>query len=354
VADYPPAAGEGGDPMTRCATLLIVVGLVAVLAVVPARTAAVRAQVIVLSDGRPTVSVIDAASQRVVRTADLPDMPPWTWTWNDDNNYYDGTYLWLGRRNPATQAVEAVLVDLNTLRVAREVPLGTDKATLYIGKASRDGTVWVSKHASGEIAIIDRRTFAVQMLAIPVNGGSACDIDLAAPPDGIERAFVPTDAGNTVLSIDTATRRVLGARPFPGTRPYMLTASSDGRQVWVETRTGNSVAVLDGQTLRPLAEVPAARRPIVGTFSPDGRLHFVGHADDTVVVAYDTQTYREVWRAHVGAYPEKLGVHPAGTFVYAILTKERAVAVIDARTGRVVQDIPVGTNPVGIFVRRLP
>lgn len=80
----------------------------------------------------------------------------------------------------------------------------------------------------------------------------------------------------------------------------------------------------------------------------------MGHADDAVVIAYDTQTYREVWRAHVGAYPEKLGVHPAGTFVYALLTKERALAVIDARTGKVVQDIPVGTNPVGIFVRRLP
>jgi YVTN family beta-propeller protein len=81
-------------------------------------------------------------------------------------------------------------------------------------------------------------------------------------------------------------------------------------------------------------------------------LSFTGHASP-VVIAHDTETFKEVWRSEVGADPEKLGVHPAGTFVYAILTKEGAVAVLEAATGKVVRKISLGTNPTGIFVRRI-
>ena len=310
-----------------------------------------RAQVIVLSNSSPNVSVIDAETNRIVATADIPHMT--SWAWNDDNNYYDGKDLWLGLHDPDSGAVEVLLLDLDSLRVTRRIPLGTDRVTVYIGKSSRRGFVLVSKHASGEIAIIDRKTFAVRTLRVPVNGGVACDIDVATPADGIERAYVPTDAGNTVLSIDTSTFKVLRTLPFPGTRPYMLTAASNGAQIWVEERTGNSVAVVDGATLMLVKQVPTGKAPIVGTFSPDGKVHFIGHVADSVVIAYDTRTYKEMWRAQVGTYPEKLGVHPGGTFVYAILTKEGAVAVLDAHNGKVITDIPLGTNPTGIFIRRI-
>lgn len=310
-----------------------------------------RGEVIVLSNSAPHVSVIDAETNHVIKTADIPEMT--SWAWNDDNNYYDGKNLWLGMRNPDTKDVGVALLDLDSLRVTKRIPLGQDAVTIYIGKPSRSGTVLVSKHASGEIAVIDRKTFAVRTLKLPVNGGVACDIDVATPADGIERAYVPTDTGNTVLSIETSTLKVLRTLPFPGTRPFMLTAASNGTQVWVEERTGNSVAVLDGATLRLMKQVPAGKTPIVGTFSPDGKVHFIGHVADSVVIAFDTRTYKELWRSQVGTYPEKLGVHPAGTFVYAILTREGAVAVLDAHTGKVVKAIPLGTNPTGIFVRRI-
>jgi YVTN family beta-propeller protein len=132
----------------------------------------------------------------------------------------------------------------------------------------------------------------------------------------------------------------------------MLTTSSDGRQAWVQERTGNSMTVLNAWTLQVIRRIPTGRTPIIGTFSP-GRFHFTGHAADTEVMAHDTKTFREVWRARVGSNPDKLGVHPAGTFVYATISREGAIAVIDARSGRVVMRIALGTNPTGIFVRRL-
>jgi len=312
----------------------------------------VRAEIIVLSNSAPHVTVIDGQTHQVTRTADLPDFT--SWTWNDDNNYYDGKRLWLGMRNPETNDVEVVLLDLDTLRLVRRIPLGQDRTTLYIGKPTKDGRLFVSKHASGEVAIIDTKTYVLlDTVKLPVGGGVACDVDLAAGPGAIERILVPTDTGNTVLSVDATTKRVLGTVPFDGTRPFMLTVSADGRQVWVEERTGNSITVLNARTLDRLARIPTGRTPIIGTFSPDGALHFTGHAADTVVLAHDTKTFKEVWRANVGTSPDKIGVHPAGTFVYATISREAALAVIDLRSGRVVTRVAVGTNPAGLYVRRL-
>ncbi len=311
-----------------------------------------KAQVIVLSNSSPHVSVIDTRTHQVIKTADIPQMT--SWAWNDDNNYYDGKHLWLGMRNPDTNDVEVVLLDLDSLQIARRIPLGKDNVTIYIGKPTRDGRLLVSKHASGEVAVIDSKTLTLlRTVKVPVDGGVACDMDVATGPDGIERAFVPTNDGNTVLSLNTSTLQVLRTRKFPESLPFMLTASPDGSQVWVEERTGNSITVLDARTLLPVKRFPTGRTPIVGTFSTDRTLHFTGHAADTIVMAHDTRTFKEVWRARVGTSPDKLGVHPAGTFVYAIISREGAVAVLDARTGKMIMRISLGTNPAGIFVRAM-
>lgn len=336
--------------MRYTAVLLLAVSLLATL--VFAGPPSPRAQVIVLSNSSPPVTVLDAQTHRVIKTADIPQMT--SWTWNDDNNYYDGRNVWLGLRNPDTNDVEVILLDLETLQVAKRIPLGKDSATLYIGKPSRLGRLLVSKHGSGEIAVIDTKTYeVVQTVKLPVDGGVACDIDLSAGPGSLERALIPTDSGNTVLSVDAATLAVLARAAFPGSRPFMLTTSPDGRQVWVQERVGNSMTVLNARTLQVIKRIPTGRTPIIGTFSPDGRLHFTGHAADTEVIAHDTKTFKEVWRAKVGSNPDKLGVHPDGTFVYATISREGAVAVINARSGKVIMRIALGTNPTGIFVRRL-
>ncbi len=324
----------------------------ALAAAAPAAAGRPRAQILVLSNSAPHVVVVDGQTHQVVRTADLSDAGTWVWTWNDDNNYFDGTHLWLGRRSPATDQVEVVLLDVNTLQIARRVPLGTDRTTLYIGKATRDGRVFVSKHASGEMAVLDARTATLlQVVPLPVDGGVACDVDAA--PGALERVLVPTDTGNTVLAVDPRTLQVVARRAFEGTRPFMLTTSPDGRQLWVQERTGNSITVLNPRTLDVIRKIPTGRTPIIGTFSPDGSLHFTGHAADVIVLAHDTKTFREVWRARVGSNPDRVGVHPAGTFVYATVSREGALAVLDLRTGKVVTRVVLGTNPAGLYVRRL-
>lgn len=330
-------------------SLVLVLSVVSSL--VLAAPAAPRAQVIVFSNSSPHVTVIDGQTNQVIKTTDVSPMTSWTWI--DDNNYYDGKNLWVGMQNPTTNDVEVVLFDLDTLQVARRIPLGKDSVTLYIGRPSKAGRLLVAKHASGQLAAIDTSSHAVvRTVDLPVSGGAACDIDVITGLDGKERAFVPTLTGNTVLSIDTTSLQVSQTQRFDGTRPFMLTASPDGRRLWVQEQAGNSNTVLNVMNMQVIERVAAGPVPIQGSYSPDGKLHFTGHNSE-FVIANDTETFREVWRARVGANAQKLGVHPAGTSVYAIVTRGASVGVVDATTGRVVSHVALGTNPAGIYIRRL-
>lgn len=338
--------------MRRILIVLAAAGLTAAAGLVAGAVAARdEAEIIVLSNSSPYVTVIDGRTHQVLRTADIPQMT--AWTWNDDNNYLDGRHLWLGLRHPDTHDVEVILLDLDTLQVARRIPLGKDRITLYIGKPTREGRVPVSKHASREVVVIDKDFRITGTATVGDEGAFACDVDVAAGPGSLDRVLVPTDTGNTVVSLDAKTLQVVGTASFAGTRPFMLTASPDGRRVWVQERTGNSITVLNARTLDVVRRIPTGRTPIVGTFSPDAALHFTGHAADTIVLAHDTQTFREVWRARVGSNPDRVAVHPSGRFVYATASREGTLAVLEAGTGKVIMRIALGTNPVGLYVRRL-
>ena len=312
------------------------------------------ADLIVLSQSSPHVTVIDAETNEVTQSFDIPDFT--SWTWNDDNNHFDGAHLWLGMKHPDTTEIEVIALNLDTLEVAARLPIGPDKLTLYSGKVNADGTLLVGKMDGGQVIEIETGPMTVGATwDIPVGEeGVVCDLDVAFGPDGVERAFIPTDKSDMVLSIDPSTGDVLSQynAAEAGVRPFMLTIAPDGGTVWVQERNSNGFSILDAQTLEWVQHVVTAEGAIMNTYSPDGTVSYTGHSKSTVVVANSVAApYAEIWRAEVGTNPVKVGVHPNGKWVYATISKEGAVAVIDAATGEVTQRIEIGTNPNAVFVR---
>jgi len=319
------------------------------------------AQVFVFSNSSPNVTVIDGETRKILRTKDLPGFK--SWTWNDDNNYFDGQNIWLGHRDPQTTEAEVILLNADTLEITDRIALGKEPTTLYIGKPTKEGLLFVAKHASWQLAVIDVKTHKLQRLVdVDVNAGTtgkapqwaACDADSATADDGVTRIYVPTSFGTTTTAIDAATGKVLRTLNHPvGSRPCMLTVSPD-RKVWVQECDGNAMAILDPVTLELLKRVPTGKGPVVAAFSADGRYGFTGHSGDTIVQVIDAKTFAEVKRIEVGANPDKVAAHPNGKWLFAEISKEAAVAVIDMATWSVVDRIPIGTNPTGIFARTLP
>lgn len=312
--------------------------------------APVTVQVYALSNSSPHVSVIDEATNTVVRTVDIPDFT--AWTWNDDNNYFDGRNLWLGMKNPDTNDAEVIALDLDTLTVTHRLGIGQESMNLYIGKPAQGGVIHVAKQGSGQVVTIDTRAGRVmETWDVPVNGGVACDADITRASDGVERFYYPTREGDTLVSLDSVTGETLKVVETPkGATPLMLTTAPDGR-VWVQESGSNTNAVFDPITLDLIKRFPSAKGPVVGSFSVDGRYAYIGHFGDPVVQVVDADTLAEVARITVGATPTKLAVHPNGKLVYAIVSKEASVAVIDTETWEVTERIDLGTNPGGIFLR---
>ena len=320
---------------------------------VPAETGGAQlqqAQLFILSNSSPHISIIDTATNQVTRTADLPDFT--SWTWNDDNNYFDGQNLWLGLRNPDTDEVEVIALNLDTLEITSRLPIGTDKLTLYIGKATQEGVLHVGKMDSGQVVTIDTKTFQVmETWDVPTNGDVVCDADIAIGSDGVERFYYPTRKGDTLVSLNAESGETDKIVDTPdGSTPLMLTTAPDNT-VWVQETDSNTNAVFDPVTLELKKRFLTGKGPIVASFSADGKYGYIGHGGDTIVTVVDTETLEEIQRIEVGVNPQKLAIDPDGRYVYAILTKEAAVAVIDTTSWEVTDRIDLGTNPTGIYLR---
>lgn len=304
----------------------------------------------VFSNSSPHITVIDTATNQVINQQDVPDFTGWAW--NDDNNYFDGENLWLGLRDPENNQAEVIALNLETLTITYRLSIGTEPNTLYIGKATKEGILQVSKQASGEVVVIDTKAGKVldTWQGLPVNGDVVCDADVAVGADGVERFYYPTRKGDTVVSLDAMTGATDVVTDSPaGSTPLMLTTSPGGA-VWVQEVSSNTNAVYDPTTLDLVGRFLTGKGPIVASFSDDGKYGYIGHSSDTFVGVYDTETLKEVARVEVGVNPQKVGVNPNGQAVYAILTKEAAVAVIDTATWQMTTKIDLGTNPTGIFV----
>lgn len=171
------------------------------------------------------MSVIDPATRKVVRTVEIPQFT--SWAPNDDNNYTDGKVLWLALRNPdQTDAVhlndaEVIALDLDSLTVTKRIPIGKEKLNVFIGKLSKNGTLFVSKMGAGQVLGIDPKSAQViSTWDVPVNGGVTCDADVDTGSDGVERFYYPTREGNTLVALDTKTGLPLKTVPFdPGITP---------------------------------------------------------------------------------------------------------------------------------------
>lgn len=363
------------------AALAILITACAGPSVAPSPTAApspkeVRAQILVFSPSSPNVSVIDAETNEVVRTADVEIPGGGIWSYNDDNNYFDGTNLWLNtRNNNNAKDLEVIALNVNTMKVVGRFKVGSGDFNIFMGRAYKDGLLPIGTRDLGTIVTIDTKnmklvnTFNVPISMDPATGkllyrsdepeagpggNVVCDVDIYEGPDGIARAYYPTQKSELVIAINARTGEVLKVGKIAaGSKGNMLSTHPTNGTVWAQENDTNSQAVLDPLSLELIARIPTGKVPFVNSFSPDGKLSYI-NGNDAVVTVVDTQTYKVVASVVVGTNATQSAAHPNGKVVYVQVSREAAIAVIDTSSWRVVKRIPLGTNPNGMFIRRLP
>jgi len=135
-----------------------------------------------------------------------------------------------------------------------------------------------------------------------------------------------------------------------GATPGFVAISPDGRLAYVARRDAGVVSVLDTSINKVLAEVPIpAGPPQYIAFAPDGRRAYVSvyNADLTInaVAVLDTRTTKLLETIPVNKKPYALAVSPDQKYVYVPSHDSAVIDIIDIAANKVVQSVPVAPNP---------
>ena len=150
--------------------------------------------------------------------------------------------------------------------------------------------------------------------------------------------------------LDTESLGIVKRVGFPeGSKPWMLRVSPNGKEVWVQTASGQNV-VLDSRTLETLHTEELGEQPVTVAFSPDGRHAFVTHFADDWVAVMDPKSGKLLKRLEVGRNGANVSFRPDGKYGYVAVTGENAVAVVEMGSLEVEKRLAVGEGPMGLIV----
>src|SRR5437868_4838260 len=118
-----------------------------------------------------------------------------------------------------------------------------------------------------------------------------------------------------------STRQVVKTVSFPaGSKPWMLRASHDGKEVWVQTGMANTNVVLNADDLSTLATEPCGKGPATNAWTRDNRYSIVTNSSDTFAQVFDAKTYKEVKRLTVGQGGSNIGFTKDGKTAFISVT----------------------------------
>ncbi len=199
-----------------------------------------------------TISVIDTATDRVVRTIPIGPRPR--------GMDVQGKRLFVALSDDQPQATgdkDAIgLVDALSGRLLRKFHAGTDPERLVV---SRDGRLLIAANEDAGTASITEvetnKVLATLVVGIEPEG-------VALSPDG-RWVYVTAETSNTVSVIDLSARKVV-SNFLVDPRPRDVAFAPDGRRAYVTAEIGGSVSVVDVATHRVSAvvELPQPAKPV--------------------------------------------------------------------------------------------
>lgn len=119
---------------------------------------------------------------------------------------------------------------------------------------------------------------------------------------------------------------------------------------YVSNEKGNSITVIDVETMEVIKTVPSGQRPRGITISPSGHELYLCASDDDTVEVYDPKSMELLHTLPSGPDPELFVLHPSGNPLYIANEDDNIVTVVDVVEKRVLAEIPVGVEPEGMGV----
>lgn len=296
--------------------------------------------VVVLNSGEASVSVIDAASRKEVRRFEVGKEPHHLMRTPDGRSLIVANALSndLHFLDPATGAVQ---------RRLRNVPdpyqLGySPDRKWFVTAALRLDRVDIYA-ADGDGAQAEFRP--LRQIALP-----KAPSHLVFSADS-RFVFVTLQESHEVAAIRLADQAVAWKLPV-GDLPAGIWMTPDDRHLLVGVMGKDYIEVIDWRAQKSVKRIPTGKG--AHNFRPlgDGRHVFVSNRVDNTVSLIDQATLEKKFDIEVPSGPDCMEVSADGTLLWVTQRWAKQVAIVDIAARKVVQTIPVGKSPHGIFSTR--
>lgn len=219
----------------------------------------------------------------------------------------------------------------------RTFAAGTTPHTVVVDDATR--RAFVTNKSAASVSVIDLDTGAVTQFAVGPNPhGLAVDNDYG-------RLYVTSIDADRLEIYDLATLALITTVPV-GDGPWGVSVGPD--RIAVTDTAADTVHLLDRDTLAVRDVVTVGAGPWNSTFL--GGTLYVSLERTGEVIA--VRGGRVAWRAPVGASPHGIVADHQRSTVLAAVTGTNQVAVLDARTGTLLDAIAVAAGPAGMTIDR--
>jgi YVTN family beta-propeller protein len=341
------------------------VGYLWILLATPAAAATTR--IYVTNNAGTTIDVIDPATNKVVdvlKNFEAPEAARFS---------PDGSRIYITHRGE----MALVVLDRKTGKVIKRVPLPGHRGHLDDAAVTSDGKlVVVCVHDKpGALDIVDT-TSLERIASIPLQNGLH---DVVLTGDD-KYAIAGSQEGKSLTIIDLQNKKVAWDITFDKTVLTMAVENNpdgSGRRIFTSLSGLNGFAVIDFATHKEVTRVnipgdlsghggPASPGPSHGiAVAPDGKSVWVSNRPTNAVYVYSLPELEPLGHAAmpehplpgkdpIGSFPFWMTFTPDSKTVYVSDAWLKTVSVLDAKTMKVVANIPVGERPVRISTMVAP
>lgn len=254
----------------------------------------------VVYDKSHDLGIVDAENRKLLKRVKIGGNP------YNLNFSPDGRYLYVLDWSSETSNDEIIVWDLKAEKIEWRLEVSTWPAHSVF---SRDGRLfYVSGETAGDVTVIDTTT-RKEVARLVHGGGDA--MGLALSLDG-KTLYAGTGENKSVLKIDTATNKQIGAIAVPGV-VHETTLTLDGKFLYVTLRKANKVVIVSTAEDRIVKIVDSRGYPDLVTMEPSGRYALVSNRYADAVSVIDVTTHKEVRRIQVGKAPHGMALRPEDT-----------------------------------------
>jgi YVTN family beta-propeller protein len=298
-----------------------------------------------------TVTVIDPATHRVLRTIPTGAMPQHVVP------TYDLSRLWVLNNRAGT----VTPIDPVTGQAEKPLPV-PDPYNLYFTPDGRSAIVVAESER--RLHFRDPRTLRLTgTVVLPCEGPNHMEFTASG-----RYALVTCEFSGEVVKLDLATRRVVGTLKLPpsasggGAMPQDIRSSPDGRVFYVADMRADGVHRMDPDSLRLLGFVPTGTGAHGLVVSRDGRRLYVTNRGShhtpaaprgpgsVSVLDFASGRVSATWPVPGGGSPDMGNVTADGKELWVSGRYDDEVYAFDTATGRLAHRIPVGREPHGLCV----